>query len=81
MFAAARADSVRTFFDSQQRLIDVGDHLRLAFTQTQRKLLTHIHQRHIDSVFDAVVGKFERSGLIGAHVFRVLLKFLVEGPS
>src|SRR6185503_7258651 len=39
---AARADSVTSFLDSQQRLIDIGNDFRTTFSEPQRDLLVQI---------------------------------------
>src|SRR6266446_9079076 len=68
------ADAVGAFLDSQERLINVGNHLRFALTQTQRQLLVNIHHREVDGIFYVVVGKLERVRLILANVFGMFTK-------
>src|SRR5687767_6347011 len=75
---ATSADAVASFLNSQQRLIDISDDFRTAFSETQRDLFVQVLHRKIDAVFHAVVIKFEGRGLIGADLFGVLAKLFDE---
>ena len=71
---ATGADTVTAFLDSQQRLIDIGDNLRAALSESQSDLFVQVLHRKIDTVFHTVVVKFEGRCLIGADLFGVLAK-------
>ena len=70
--AATRADPVTSFLDTQERLIDISNHLGTAFTKSQRDLFVQILHGEIHAVFDAIIVKLERRRLIGADLFGVL---------
>ena len=62
----------RSFLPSYaKRLIDIGNHLGAAFTESQRDLFVQILHGEIDAVFDAIVVKLEGGRLIGADLFGV----------
>jgi hypothetical protein len=74
---ASGTDAVGAFFDAQERLIYIRNHLRFALTQTQGQLFVNIHHGVIDRVFYILFGKLESISLILTNVFGVLSE-LVE---
>ena len=75
---ATSADTVTSFLDSQQRLIDISDNLRAAFSEPQRDLFVQVLDRKIDAIFNAIVMKFEGRRLIGADLFGLLAKLFYK---
>ncbi len=75
-----RANAVTSLFNPEQRLIYVGNHLRLTLAESHRKLLMDVLQRHINAIFDAVVRRhrFERGGLTVANILRMSPQLLLQ---
>ena len=70
-FVTTSAPAVRTFPNSQQSLVDVGNHLRLSFAEFQTKLANHIAQRKVGALFGAIAGHIDRVRLFVAYLPRM----------
>jgi hypothetical protein len=72
VLAAARADAVAALVEAQQRLVDVGHHLRLALAEAVLDLLINVLHGHVGHVLDAVVVAcvLQRVVLVVARVLR-----------
>ena len=80
-FTAAHAQSITSFFQTHQCLVDVRHHLRFPFAKSQSKFFNHISQGQVSALFCAVVGGVNSSRLIVADQTRVATQLSQQNSS